>query len=242
MSAFGSLAASVRQAHTVDDVSHRPWPAPTGPWTQAQTLEDVLLAHWRLDPASLARLLPPELAVDTFAGEAWLGILAFHVTNARLRGLPPVPGLSSFPQVNVRTYVSLDDRPGIWFFSLDVGNALVAEAMKRLYRLPARRTRIEARPGRYALTGFEARYRGVGDPFEAGAGSLEAFLTERFCVYTADGGRLYRAEVHHQPWQLRVAEATIEAKTIAPVAVEDGEPNLLLAATQDLLVWSLEEL
>jgi uncharacterized protein len=242
VSAFGSLTASVRQALAADDVSHRPWPVPEGHWVQAQTMEDVLFAHWRVESAALARLLPPELALDTFAGEAWLGVVALRVTNLRLRGLPPVPGLSSFAELNVRTYATLDDRPGIWFFSLELGNALVVEAMKRLYRLPAQRTRIDAAPGRYELPGFGARYSSAGEPFQAGAGTLEEFLTERFCLYTADGGRLYRAEVHHAPWQLQRAEATIERNTIAPVALLDDEPHLLFAPSQDLLAWGLEEL
>jgi uncharacterized protein len=241
VSAFGSLTASVRQAHTADDVSHRPWPAPSGPWVQAQTLEDVLFAHWRVEPSALARLLPPELAVDTFAGEAWLGIAALRVANLRLRGLPPLPGLSSFCEVNVRTYVRLGDRPGIWFFSIALGNAVVVEAMKRLYRLPAQRAGIAAPAGTYEQDGFSAQYRRVGEPFRAGAGSLEEFLTERFCFYTADGGRLYRAELHHGPWQLRQAEGEIEAGSISPVALT-GDPHLIFAASQDMLAWRLEEL
>jgi uncharacterized protein YqjF (DUF2071 family) len=221
VSAFGSLTASVRQALAADDVSHRPWPVPDGHWIQAQTMEDVLFAHWRVEPAALARLVPPELALDTFAGEAWLGVVALRVTNLRLRGLPPVPGLSSFAELNVRTYVTLDDRPGIWFFSLELGNVLVVEAMKRLYRLPAQRARIDAAPGRYELAGFGARYSSAGVPFQPGAGTLEEFLTERFCLYTADGGRLYRAEVHHAPWQLLQADGTIAANTVSPVALPE---------------------
>ena len=206
-------------------------------------MEDVLFAHWRVEQAALARLLPPELAVDTFAGEAWLGIVALRVANLRVRGLPPVPGLSSFVELNVRTYVSLADRPGIWFFSLELGNALVVEAMKRLYRLPAQRGRIEAGPGSYELApGFSARYRTEGEPFQPAVGSLEEFLTERFCLYTADGGRLYRAEVHHAPWELQRAEATVAANAISPIALTDEAPHLLYAAGQDMLVWGLEEL
>jgi hypothetical protein len=206
-------------------------------------MEDVLFAHWRVEPASLARLLPPELTLDTFAGEAWLGVVASRVTNLRLRGLPPVPGLSSFAELNVRTYATLDDRPGIWFFSLELGNALVVEAMKRLYRLPAQRARIEAGLGRYQLLGFSARYTSHGEPFRPGPGTLEEFLTERFCLYTADGGRLYRAELHHAPWRLQQAEGAIDVNTISPVTFPGKEgPHLLYAASQDLLAWGLEEL
>src|SRR5262245_47189383 len=88
---------------------------------------------------------------------------------------------------------------------------------------------------------FAARYRALGEPFVAEPGSLEHFLTERYCVYTSDGGRLYRAELHHPPWRLRPAGATVASTTIAPVVL-DGEPHLLTAAAQDVLVWPLEEL
>jgi hypothetical protein len=232
----------VRQALAAEDVSHRPWPAPEGHWVQAQTMEDVLFAHWRVEPAALARLVPPELTLDTFDGEAWVGAVALRVTNLRLRGLPPVPGLSSFAELNVRTYVTLDDRPGIWFFSLELGNLLVVEAMKRLYRLPARRVGVDAGQGRYELPGFAARYRSAGEPFRAGAGTLEEFLTERFCLYTADGGRLYRAEVHHAPWLLQRVEGAVDAAQVSPVALPEEAPQLLYAASRDLLAWGLEEL
>jgi uncharacterized protein YqjF (DUF2071 family) len=89
---------------------------------------------------------------------------------------------------------------------------------------------------------FSARYRGVGEPFEAVAGSLEHFLTERYCLYTADGGRLYRAEIHHPPWQLQRGDATIDLNTMSPVSLpEDEQPHLLFAARQDVVVWPLSE-
>src|SRR5262245_1727071 len=88
---------------------------------------------------------------------------------------------------------------------------------------------------------FAARYRALGEPFVAEPGSLEHFLTERYRLYTADGGRLYRAELHHPPWRVQAAEAVITAATLAPLALED-EPHLLFAESQDLLVWPLEEL
>jgi hypothetical protein len=94
-----------------------------------------------------------------------------------------------------------------------------------------------ARPG----ATFSARYRGVGDAFSAAQGSLEAFLTERYCLYTADGGRLYRAEIHHPPWSLRRAEASIDLNTVAPVALPDEAPHLLLAEHLDVVIWSLRE-
>ena len=249
MSELGFLDAVSRQAQSADDVSHRPWPLPDGSWAQAQTWEDVLFAHWPVDLEELARLLPADLPVDTHEGRAWLGIVPVRVTGLRLRGLPPVPGLSSALQLAVRTYVSLDDRPGIWLFSLDSTGPLLVEAAKRAHRLPAYRAKIAMNSAGGAVRfgavrdglEFTAGYEAHGPEVAAAPGTLEHFLVERYALYTSDGGRLYRADIHHRPWQLRAAEATVQAATIAPVAL-DGSPRLVAAARQDLLVWPLEEL
>jgi uncharacterized protein YqjF (DUF2071 family) len=248
VSSSGLFGAAARQAQVAEDVSSRPWPLPDGPWAQAQTREDVLFAHWPLAPVELGRLLPPELAVDTFDGEAWLGIVPFRLTNLRLRGLPPVPGFSSFLQLDILTYVIHDGRPGIWLFSLDTTNQLLVEAARRIHRLPAYRARISAGPGgrgsRFEAVrdglAFRVSYAGTGEPFVAALGTHEHFLTERYCLYTADGGRLYRADLHHGPWRLQAAVGEVEETTLAPIALE-GEPGLLFAAAQDVLVWPLEE-
>jgi uncharacterized protein len=244
LSYFG---APGRQAATLEEVAHRPWPVPAEPWAQAQTRLDVLFAHWRVPPGNLARLLPPGLALDTYAGDAWLGVIPFRLSSLRLRGLPALPGLT-FEQLDIRTYVTVDDRPGVWLCSVDVSNPLLLEAAKRTHRLPAYRARVRAETegGWFAFDAtrddlsFGARYREQGEPLDAHPGSLEHFLTERYCIYTADGGRLYRTELHHPPWALKAAEASIGPITLAPVALE-GEPHLLYAATQDVLVWPVEE-
>jgi uncharacterized protein YqjF (DUF2071 family) len=238
------LEAAARQAETLHTVAHRPWPLRDTSWSQAQTRLDVLFAHWRVPLDVVARLVPPGLAVDTHDGDAWLGLVPLRLAHVRLRGLPPLPGVT-FAQLDVRTYVTLDGRPGVWLCSVDLSNPLLLEAAKRAHRLPAYRARISADGGRYSVSrdglDFCVGYRAVGEARPAEPGSLEHFLTERYCIYTADGGRLYRAELHHAPWQLRPAEASIESATISPVALE-GDPHVLHAATQDVLVWPLEEL
>ena len=245
VSDLGALDAIARQSRLVAEVSHRPWPLPEAPWSQAQTRRDVLLAHWRVELDELARLLPPELPVDTFEGEAWLGIAAYRVESLRVRGLPPLPGLSSFPQLEVCTYVAVGDRPGLWYFSLEVPKQLLVEAAKRAHRLPAYRARVAATAGSFEASRdglvFRARREGAGAPFEPAPGSLAHFLTERYALYTEDGGRLYRAELQHAPWRLRSAEATVVTATLAPLPLE-GAPYALTSTVQDLLVWPLEEL
>ena len=242
-----ALAAPVRQARSVDDTGHRPWPLPTGAWVQAQTWEDLAFLHWRVDPDLLRRLLPPEAPLDTWDGAAWLGIVPFRITNMRLRGLPPVPGLSTSPELNARTYVTVDGRPGVWFFTLDASSRWLVEAAKRFYRLPYEHARMTCeRRGEYVHYDsergggvFTARYRGHGALFHAEPGTLEHFLVERYCLYTADGGRLYRADIHHLPWDLQRGEADVMRNTLSPVPLSDDGPHVLFSPRQDMVVWPL---
>jgi uncharacterized protein len=246
---LGILDAFARQARVAGDAAHRPWPLPGTPWAQAQTRCNILLAHWRVPIDVLARLLPADVAADTFDGEAWLAVAAYRVAGLRARGLPPLPGLSSFPQLEVSTPVMVDGYPGLWLFQLETTKQIVVEAAKRTHRFPAYRARIST--GRDAAgfrfdairdgLAFAAVYAGRGAEFASVSGTLEHFLTERYALYTADGGRLYRAPVHHLPWRLQGAAGEVEAATLAPLPIE-GEPYLLFSAVQDLLVWPLEAL
>jgi len=250
MDALDFLETPARQAAVVEETEHRPWPLPAEPWLQAQTWEDLCFLHWRVDEAALRPLVPQELELQTFDGDAWLGVTPFRVTGLRLRGLPPLPLVSAYPELNVRTYVSRDGRPGIWFFSLDAPSRAIVEAARRLYRLPYRPARIDldrrggfvhyesSRPGAV----FSARYRGEGDFVRPEPGSLEHFLTERYRLYAADdAGKAYRADIHHLPWSLQSAEAVVELNTMAPPGVElAGEPLVHFAARLDVVVWGLE--
>ena len=101
---------------------HRPWPLPDAPWIMYQRWERLVFAHWPVDAGALRAHVPPPLAIDRFEGKAWLSIAAFEIEGLRARALPPVPGTSSFPEFNVRTYVRYGDKPGVWFFSLDAGS------------------------------------------------------------------------------------------------------------------------
>lgn len=241
------LDAPARQAATLRAAEHRPWPLPAGGWAQAQTWEDLLFAHWTVPIEALRAHLPAGLEVDTFGGEAYLGLTPFRVTNLRLRGLPPLPLLSAFLELNCRTYVSRGgEKPGIWFFSLDASSRLAVEGARRLYRLPYFRARMHG-PPRFSSVReggghvWESSYRPTGTAAPAEPGSLERFLAERYCLYTAgDDGVLHRADIHHPPWLLQSAEAEIARNTIPPDGLElDGDPHLLYSARQDVLIWPL---
>jgi uncharacterized protein YqjF (DUF2071 family) len=221
-----------------------------------QTWENLLFAHWRVDADTLRRLLPDAVRLQTHDGAAWLGMTPFRVSALRLRGTLPLPRVSSFLELNVRTYVTAGGKPGIWFFSLDASSRLAVEAARRTYKLPYFQARIGAEPqgewleyesARVGERGgphvFSVRYRPSGEVFHAAPESREEFLAERYCLYTVDErGRLYRAEIHHPPWPLQPAEATIELNTMAPgdLSLPDEQPLLHFARVQDVVIWPLK--
>ncbi len=222
-----------------------------------QTWKDLLFAHWPVPPEAMREHVPRELSVDVFDGDAWLGVTPFGVTGLRLIAMPPLPWVSAFLEINVRTYVTAAGKPGILFFSLDAGSALAVQAARRYYRLPYFRARMSAeRAGPLIvysserLSGmpsqfvFKGRYGPSGAVFQATPGSLEYFLAERYCLYTVDKGRLYRGEIHHPPWPLQRAESEIAANTMAPPGLElpDEPPLLHFATRQDVLIWPPERI
>jgi uncharacterized protein len=253
--ALGRLAPvwpAVSQGRVVAETAHRPWPLPSEPWVMAQSWEDLLFAHWRVPASVLRPLVPKPLPVETFDGSAWLGITPFEVSGVRLRGTAPAPWLSRFPEVNVRTYTSCGGKPGIWFFSLDAAWAAVVAAARLTYRLPYHRAdmaivrsddRIEYRSARRSRpAALELEYAPAGVAAPPRPGTLEHWLTERYCLYTLDDrGRVLRAEIHHPPWPLQPAGASIRANTMAPggLALPADEPLLHFARRQDVVVWPL---
>jgi uncharacterized protein len=245
-----------RQAAALRETSHRPWPVPERSWLQGQTWDDLLFAHWRVPEEALRKLVPAQLPLDTFDGSAWIGVTPFKVSGVRLRGTLPVPFLSTYLELNTRTYVTLDGKPGVYFFSLDAESPLVVEGARRTYRLPYYRARMSARrrgdwidfasarrEGAARPHVLEASYRPSGGVFEAKRGTLDYFLAERYCLYTLDEREdVCRADIHHPPWPLQSAEAVVSLNTMGPDGIElSEEPDVLhFSARQDVVVWSLD--
>jgi hypothetical protein len=215
-----------------------------------QTWDELLFVHYRVSIEQLRELVPDGLEVEQHSGSAWLGVTPFVVTGLRARGLLPLPFTSSFRELNVRTYVTRDGKPGIWFFSLDASSQLAVEAARRLYRLPYYRADITMRRGdgeilydcgRNEGKAFSATYGPGGDVFNAETESLEQFLTERYCLYAEHDGRLYRAEIHHRPWPLQPARASIALNTMAPFELPEDDPVVHYSERQDVVIWPLDE-
>ena len=179
----------------------------------------LLFMHWPVAPGLLRPLLPPPLSIDTHEGVAWVGVVPFAMWGVRPYFTPPLPGLSSFQELNVRTYVHHEGVPGVWFFSLDINSATATWAAREFFHLPYYNAQTSMKTDRRVLSYSSRRIDGpgpaaefdaswsYGDPLqESEPGSLEFFLTERYCLYTTHREQLYRCRIFHPPWPLRAAE------------------------------------
>jgi uncharacterized protein len=218
----------------------------------AQTWHDLLFAHWPVDMNLIRPLVPETLLLDAFDGSAWIGVVPFWMSGVRPRGIPALPGLSQFPELNVRTYVTARGKPGVYFFSLDAANLVAVCTARALFRLPYFYARMKAVTNgaatdyssrRYrSAAEFRANYGPTGEIQLRDVGSIEHWLTERYCLYTTWGRRLYRGEVHHEQWPLQDAGAEIEVNTMATAAgieLPDCPPLLHFARRLEVLIWPL---
>ena len=219
-----------------------------------QSWHDLLFAHWPVAPGAMRLLVPPQLTLDTFDGRCWVGVVPFWMSGVRARGVPKLPGTACFPELNVRTYVTDGGKPGVYFFSLDAGNRLAVRAARACFHLPyfyadmkaeATGDEIVYRSSRRgAGAEFHGRYRPIAPAALRKVGTLEHWLTERYCLYTVHNAKLYRGEIHHQPWPLQDASAHISVNRMASAAglvLPDGAPLLHFAKRLDVLIWPLRQ-
>ncbi len=226
---------------------------------------DLLFAHWSIDAEVLRQQVPPALELDTFDGLGYLSLVPFRMEHVGPRGLGwlpgTLPGPRSFPELNVRTYVTHQGRPGVWFFSLDAADQLAVWGARTAFHLPYFaaeitvtneavtnennwiRYRSRRRDRRLGPGVLDARYRPIGRPLEVQPGSLEHWLTERYCLYAIDHrGRVRRGDIHHRPWPIYAAEAEFATNTVADAHGFElvGEPILQFAQRLDVLGWWLD--
>lgn len=235
-------------------------PPAANAWVMRQTWSKLLFAHWPVPPELLRPLIPPALEVDTFEGAAWVGVVPFYMSNVRFRYLQPFPTTREFCELNVRTYVMpKGGKAGVWFFSLDASSRLAVQGARTAFHLPYYNARMQLtvadgavnyhvhRTHRNARSAsFEGRYQPDGAVFQSQAGTLEHWLTERYCLYAADGrGRIYQGDIAHEPWPLQPAAADLALNTMAQAAgitLPDTEPLLHYAERLDVQAWYLRRI
>jgi uncharacterized protein len=218
-----------------------------------QTWNDLLFAHWPVPAEALRPLIPSVLSLDTFDGQCWVAVTPFHMSGVRGRWMPPVPGTSRFPELNVRTYVAYGGKPGVFFFSLDAASRLAVWGARTAYHLPYyfAHMKVAQEGGRFryesvrnAGTLLRATYSSVGAVQLRKSRSIEHWLTERYCLYTVFRGTVYRAEIHHVQWPLQDAQAEITANTMASasgIVLPDVPPLLHFSKKLEVLVWPLRK-
>ena len=179
-----------------------------------QTWSHLLFLHWKWDPAEIQKRLPPGLHVDTFDGDAWVGIVPFYMRNIRPRYLPAVPWVSNFLELNIRTYVHDDQgRPGVWFFSLDCNQPLAVWTAQTFFHLPYKHARMTASRSGDGRIEYHCSRQGSGQASEftyelasdtrlAEPGTLDFFLAERYLLFANTPRGIRRGQVHHVPYPL----------------------------------------
>jgi uncharacterized protein YqjF (DUF2071 family) len=240
-------------------MSHRPWPVPDRSWAMRMRWCDLLFAHWEVDAAVVRGLIPDGLELDLFDGRAYVGAVPFRMEGVTPRGIPTLPGLDAFPELNLRTYVNSGGKPGVWFFSLDAGQKLAVRGARRFFHLPYFDAKFEIaivdgsveysavrthRGGPNAA--FAAKYRPTGAVYESAKRSLDSWLTDRYCLYAADDeGQIYRSEIDHAPWPLQHAAAEVQVNTLGDwLGIEmKGPPQTLhFAKSLDVKAWFVERI
>jgi uncharacterized protein YqjF (DUF2071 family) len=238
--------------------AHRPWPPPMTPWVMTQMWKDLLFLNYPVEPELMRSLVPECLMLDTYQHQAWVSVVPFLITRLRPPGVPAVPWISAFPELNVRTYVTYQGKPGVYFFSLDAGNLSAVWGARVFYRLPywhadmavegKGSSQVEYRSKRIhgpKPAEFVGKYGPIGPVRTSVPGSLASFLTDRYCLYAWNREKLYRAEIHHLPWPLQEARAEIETNSVAKVAgIEVDESRCVMQFSRKLkvLLWAPERL
>jgi uncharacterized protein YqjF (DUF2071 family) len=248
--------------NVLSTIAHRPYPLPAGHWRMAQRWNDLLFAHWPIAVDQMAPLLPAGLEVDTFDGYAWAGVVPFWMDRVRTRAIGEscitIPGTGTFCELNLRTYVrsQITGLRGVYFFSLDATSALAVLGARTLFHLPYflanmhRQTEPDGTiqySSRRLLSNrsvrFQARYRGMDNVAAPSVdGTLEHFLTARYCLFTPHAGRLLVGHIHHLPWPLQPAEAEISINELPSphgIVLPNRPPVLHFARILEVYIWSL---
>lgn len=247
-------AAEPRVPDLTDRMTIRERPA--GPALMHQVWDKLLFMHWQVPVEALKPRIPPCLELDTHHGTAWIGITPFSIRDSRPSFVPPLPWLSSFHEVNVRTYVHLDGVPGVWFFSLDASSRVAVTAARTFFHLPyhmaditieeeGRRLHYHSLRRDHDVPGeLTATWNPTPDVRLAEPGTLEFFCVERYCLYSAFENILYRARIFHEPWPLRdVPLANYATNLLDPLGIEipQDKAKLLAAGPVSAEIWPVEE-
>jgi uncharacterized protein YqjF (DUF2071 family) len=239
------------------DMKHIPFLMPTRRGTMRQNWINLTFMHWEVDPKKIKKYIPEDLELDLFKGKAYVGTIPFIMEKVRPYYLPPLPGISTFAEFNIRTYVKKNGKGGVLFLTLDAQSHITCLFAPRAYGLPyvysKSKVKVTNEDGYYwhskrKSNGIELRGASFakGGLRNAEKGTLEEFLFERYCLYVRHKGETKIAHTQHAPWYFQDGEAKIETNTLTEF-YELGIKNPLKAefvhVTKGVKVktWSLEK-
>lgn len=186
---------------------HRPWKHPKQTYSYYQEWNKALFFHWKVDAEELQKQLPENLELDLHEGEAWISLVPFTMQKIRPRLLPSVSFISDFDEINLRTYVVKNGKPGVYFLNIEAGKKLSADIARLLSGLPyqysnIQRNQTDQYQAKFQQKNFllKAKYN-IGKPVQQKT-PLDLFLTERYCLYVDNNDKLYRYEIQHLPWEI----------------------------------------
>lgn len=191
----------------LNDIAHRPWEMPAGKWEFYQEWNDAIFLHWEVDMNALRLLVPENLEIDTFNGKCYVSIVAFTMQKIRPRNLPPVKFISDFHEINVRTYVTKNGKPGVYFLNIEAQKWISVIVAKNLSGLPYEKARISRTSNNYhsenPLKKYHLDIHFTPMEMISEKKPLDLWLTERYCLYLESQSKLYRYDIHHSPWELQ---------------------------------------
>ncbi|RND01349.1 DUF2071 domain-containing protein [Lysinibacillus halotolerans] len=224
---------------------------PSLPWIMKQTWIDNLFIHYPVKKEVLQKLVPTSLKVDTYDGFGWVSVVPYLITDMRGRGLPPLPGIKEYPGFNIRTYVMVNDKPGVFFFYLAAANWFAAKCAKTFFGLPyffeplkmERHDESVFFEGKMSKGQFNCQYHPISTPYMTSAGSLDEWLLERYCLYTINKqGKPLQCNILHPSWIVFDGEAKIQENILRRnfnIVPESEKPILHVAKRADVRIWPL---
>jgi len=227
--------------------SHRPFSYPGRTWKYYQEWDETLFLHWKVPAELLWELLPPGLLLDTIHGEAWVSVVAFTVKDMRFRYLPPLPYVSDFNEVNLRTYVIRDGIPGIYFLTVEAGKKLSVTMARLFVGIKYQKARIKRGSHSYSLSRsnegnmLKTKYVWLENISEKS--NVDKWLTERYCAYELIHNHMYRFNIHHKPWPLK--KLKLRRLNISyykgPLEITERPHLQHYAPQQKVLLWGREK-
>ncbi len=186
---------------------HRSWLPSEKSWSFYQEWNDAVFLHWEVPYDELRTLVPDELTIDHFEGKYYVSIVAFKMEKIRPRHLPSVSFISNFYEINVRTYVTAEEKSGVYFINIEASSSLSAFICRKLSGLPYEKASISRTEHSYishnAKKQFDLniKFEPNNDAYQKS--QLDSWITEKYCLYIKSKNKVFRFQTHHKEWEIQ---------------------------------------